>query len=100
MDLLTLSDWISEMSQEEYLAYETFLRMREAPAMQRLKKEKPWLCTWKGTIFVASFRYWPGYYFLVEPKKSKHPKTIPSMVDYDYELGINSFANSSSEEED
>jgi len=79
MDLLTLSDWISEVSQEEYLAYETFLRMREAPAMQRLKKEKPWL---------------------FEPKKSKHPKTIPSMVDYDYELGINYFANSSSEEED
>jgi len=31
------------MSPEEYLAYEGFLRMREAPAMQRLKKEKPWL---------------------------------------------------------
>ena len=41
-----------------------------------------------------------GYYFLVEPKKSKHPKTIQAMVEYDYEMGINSFANSSSEEED
>jgi len=37
-------------------------------------------------------------YFLVEPKQSKHPRTIQSMVEHDYEWGINSFTCSSSEE--